>query len=134
MQQKCCTHKSLSKTPSKPIFGQVEVSTLTALIVRNFLAKNEANRSATSRNMTSRGNKICGGDTKTPASSTHGTRSKSSTANSYNKELFQNCSKKTTREFQNQVQNQTRFMHPDTASQLMVSPLNPSAHQLFVRF
>ena len=32
-------------------------------------------------NRTSRGNLICGGDTKTPASSTHGTRSKSSTAN-----------------------------------------------------
>ena len=116
MRQICCTHKSLSETPSEPIFGQVEASTLTALIVRNFSAKNEVNRPAASRNMTFqilpmkilhdpsydqqgtggrtcarpkalhahkalRGNKICDGDTKTPASSTHGTRSKSLTAN-----------------------------------------------------
>ena len=52
MRQICCTHKSLSETPSEPIFGQVEASTLTALIVRNFSAKNEVNRPAASRNMT----------------------------------------------------------------------------------
>jgi hypothetical protein len=52
MQQIYCTHKTLQETPSKPISGQVGVSTLTALIMRNFSAKNEVNRPATSRNMT----------------------------------------------------------------------------------
>ena len=51
MQQIHCTYKLLSETPPKPIFGQVEASTLTALIVRNFSAKNEVNPSAGSRDV-----------------------------------------------------------------------------------
>ena len=80
---------------------------------------------------TPRGNTICVGDTKTPASSTHGTRSKSSTANptTPTKTITQN------QELQlgKQEFHSLPFANAwrPTRSQIITSTVPPSAHRQF---